>query len=348
MDPRQLSERAVLLLHAGLAHPTRSTYATGVRAYQRFCDTTGVPAAERIPADERRLIEFVAWCTSTVAPPTIRVYLAAVRSWHIDNGYSDPTTGRLQLARVLRGAQRVASQPRRRRLPLTIEILRRIWPVEVDRGWDDVMFRAALSLGFFGFLRLGELALVSATTTFDPKLHPTISDLSFARHPSAGKYATFRIKVSKTDQFRQGSTVHLGTTVGPICPVGALAAYYRFRPLKPVPPNDSWDDAPLFVCNDGRILTKAVFVAMMRARMQAAGIDTTAFSGRIGVATTAAAAGLSDWLIMAMGRWKSDAYLRYVHTPVDQVLAVSGKLSTTQVGPTTITNPVDAPRRAHG
>ena len=81
--------------------------------------------------------------------------------------------------------------------------------------------------------------------------------------------------------------------------------------------------------------------------MQTAGLDAHAFSGhslRIGAATTAAAAGLPDWLIKAMGRWKSDAYLRYVRTPVDQVLAVSGKLASSTVGRTVTTNHLDLPR----
>jgi len=340
------SDRALLLLHAGLSHPTRSTYATGVRAYQRFCDESGVPVGDRIPANEARLIEFVAWCSTTVAPPTIKVYLSAVRSWHVDNGYGDPTIGRLQLERVVRGAQRIGSQPRQVRLPLTIEILRRIWAVEVDQGWDDVMFRAAISLGFFGFLRLGELTLPTATTPFDPRVHATVGDLTFGQHAQAGPFVAFRIKVSKTDPFRQGSTVHLGTTGMPICPVNALSTYLTYRPVK-AQQGSSLNVSPLFIDNDGRILTKAVFIAMMRVRMQTAGLDAHAFSGhslRIGAATTAAAAGLPDWLIKAMGRWKSDAYLRYVRTPVDQVLAVSGKLASSTVGRTVTTNHLDLPR----
>jgi len=343
-----LSDRALVLLHAGLANPTRTTYATGVRAYQRFCDEHRIPANDRLPASEVRLIEFVAWCSRSVGPPTIRVYLAAIRSWHIDNGFGDSSAGRLQLARVVRGVQRIASQPRRLRLPLTIEILRRVWAIEIDQGWDDVLFRAAISLGFFAFLRLGELAVADSNVAFDPSIHPTVGDISFLQHEQHGRYATFRIKVSKTDPFRQGSTVHLGVTNSPICPVSALGTYLHFRRLVPPGAGIPLTSAPLFVCDDGRVLTKAIFIGMLRTRMRAAGLDNTAFTGhslRIGAATTAAAAGLPDWLIKAMGRWKSDAYLRYVRTPVAQILAVSERLLSATVGPTAPSYPIDAPRR---
>ena len=35
-------------------------------------------------------------------------------------------------------------------------------------------------------------------------------------------------------------------------------------------------------------------------------------SFRIGAATTAAVAGLPDWLIQAMGHWSSDCYKQYI------------------------------------
>ena len=54
----------------------------------------------------------------------------------------------------------------------------------------------------------------------------------------------------------------------PICPVNALSTYFTYRPVK-AQQGSSLTVSPLFVDNDGRILTKAVFIAMMRARMHA-------------------------------------------------------------------------------
>ena len=86
---------------------------------------------------------------------------------------------------------------------------------------------------------------------------------------------------------------------------------------------------PLFRFLDGSPLSRSAVVERVRAALTAAGIDPTPFSGhsfRIGAATSAAANGVEDSMIQTLGRWKSDAYLRYVRIPREQLAAVSKKL----------------------
>ena len=68
---------------------------------------------------------------------------------------------------------------------------------------------AAGCLGFFGFLRCGEF-LVPDGVTFDPMLHLFIADVSLSKTASQ-ETLLLNIIVLKTDQFRQGSTVALGS-----------------------------------------------------------------------------------------------------------------------------------------
>ena len=43
---------------------------------------------------------FVSWLAQSLSPASVDVYLAAVRSYHIDWGYSDPTQNKPKLRRV--------------------------------------------------------------------------------------------------------------------------------------------------------------------------------------------------------------------------------------------------------
>ena len=49
-------------------------------------------------------------------------------------------------------------------------------------------------------------------------------------------------------------------------------------------------------------------------------------SFRIGAATSAIEAGISDVQVKMLGRWKSDAYQRYVRTPPEELASLSKKL----------------------
>ena len=85
---------------------------------------------------------------------------------------------------------------------------------------------------------------------------------------------------------------------------------------------------PLFIFQDGRPLLRALLSLFLQATLQAAGIPGKFLgpSFRIGAATRAAQTGIPDHLIKTMGRWSSDAYLLYVHTPVDTILLVAGRI----------------------
>ena len=67
----------------------------------------------------------------------------------------------------------------------------------------------------------------------------------------------------------------------------------------------------------------------LRVALTAVGIDATAYAGysfRIGAATAAAAAGLSDSLIQSLGRWRNSAYTIYIRTPLTTLTSVAKPL----------------------
>lgn len=81
-----------------------------------------------------------------------------------------------------------------------------------------------------------------------------------------------------------------------------------------------------FMFADGSYLTRARFATMISDTLQQAGIDHKQYathSFRIGAATTAKEAGISDVHIKMLGRWKSNAYQLYVKTPRAELAKLS-------------------------
>ena len=131
-----------------------------------------------------------------------------------------------------------------------------------------------------------------------------------------------RLKVSKTDPFRQGQTIVIGKTNSLLWPISAMVAYLNSRPL-------SSDSGPLFTYVSGGLLTREKLTRETRLLISKAGLNSREFAGhsfRIGAATTAASANLPPWLIKVLGRWSSDCFERYIKTPPSVLAQVLQKL----------------------
>ena len=274
------------------------------------------PNGALLPADEQTLMRFSALLADSLTHSSIKVYLSAVRSLHIDNGLPDPLVNCLQLQRLLRGVKRVQGPASRSRLPITIDLLKVIQQSLDMRDSDHVMLWAACCLGFFGFLRAGEFTVNSS---FDPSVHLSIGDIQADSlvNPTCFKV---RIKCSKTDPFRKGCDIYVGRGNSAVCPIVALSNYLVLRGPAP---------GPVFQFVSGRPLSRERLSSTVQSILSAAGYAGS-FSGhsfRIGAATTAASRGVPDHLIKTLGRWSSDAYQIYIRTPVSSVVRVSNQLA---------------------
>lgn len=263
-----------------------------------------------------------------LAYTSIKVYLSAVRSLHVAAGLHEIFSSQLtpRVEQVLKGVRKVeASKPSRSsRLPVTLDILRKVQlALKLDAGeYENVLLWAACCLAFFGFLRCSEFT-VPSQTEYDPDGHLSLSDIAIDSRESP-TLVQVNIKQSKTDPFRKGVRLCLGKTGLDICPVDAILAYIRVRWSRP---------GPLFVYRDGSYLTRQRFGGAFAKALSKAGIDDRGFtthSFRIGAATTAKAAGISDVHIKMLGRWKSDAYQLYVRTPREQLAKLSKHLVSCQ------------------
>ena len=175
------------------------------------------------------------------------------------------------------------------------------------------------SMGFFAFLRAGEFTCQSLES-FDQSSMLALGDV-WVDSCSDPRCLTVKLKQSKGDPFGQGVLIHLGHTFQSLCPVAAVLSYLAIRPSTP---------GPFFVFSDGSPLSRERLISALSQALKDSGVDTLNFKGhsfRIGAATTAAKAGLSDSLIQAVGRWRSSAFMSYIRTPKDVLLAASVSLA---------------------
>ena len=219
-----------------------------------------------------------------------------------------PTQRKILLQYTIKGIRRVQGDNTLSRLPITIIVLHQLkTQLHHTRGLcllNKRMLWAAFCLAFYGFLRAREFTS-HYTHAFD--MHTTL-----CRHDVQLTQASVKvnIKASKTDPFRRGHVLHIAATTTSTCPASALTKYFATSHLA--------QKGPLFTFADGSYLTHQSLTEHLRTLLLSAGHDATVFAShsfRIGAATTAATAGLPDWLIQALGRWSSSCYTTYIHTP---------------------------------
>lgn len=272
---------------------------------------------------------FATHLAQRIKPQSINVYLAAVRSLHVAHGLSNPLQPGLKLKQTLRGIERQHFSAPKQKMPLTFDILSAVKPFLNPKSDDDNAKWAALTTGHFLMLRAGELT-VASSDHFDPSIHLTCSDAKLHTAADGSEYLSLHIKQSKTDQRRQGVTLYTAHSNHFVCAVCAMKTNLALQHRRGTV---SKDTIPLFQLSDSSPLTKIDLVSFVSQLLRLIGIDPSQYSGhslRIGGATSASIAGLSDYEIKLLGRWNSDCYQRYIRSPLNLFLGIPRKIAQTQ------------------
>ena len=173
------------------------------------------------------------------------------------------------------------------------------------------MLWTAITVEFFGLL------WVSEYTTRSTAEHYALCTLTRATVRLDQDSATLHLPTSETDQVGQGADMVLGATGDVICPVSALAAYLAntsgYEP-----------DGPLFRFADGQPLTANDMNRWLKAFLNP---HMTSHSLRIGGATRLPEAGAADWQLQISGRWRSEAYQRYLRPSLRARATWTSKMS---------------------
>ena len=263
----------------------------------------------RFPVDSDTLALFVAYLyEKSYSPTTVLTYLSAIGYVHRLAGWPDSSkSDRVQL--ILRGYSKIRPASADTRLPITLPPLERlITALEITQPsrFQRKLAQAMCSLAFFAALRVGEITI--------------------RRGQAQNNLLQFRHAAFMTDQSGNTKAVKLSFThykhsdpsrpvdlivyrEQPVCPVSRLIEYLAIRGCSP---------GPLFCWPDNTPVSREYFVRSLKEALQFCDLDHTRYkshSFRKGAASWAAANDMSDAQIRLFGRWKSNAFLRYIRTP---------------------------------
>lgn len=232
------------------------------------------------------------------------------------------------MQRLIRGIKRFhGERDRNPKLPITLRVLITILENLVTTSTNPTMLRGAFTTAFAGFLRCGEFTL-KAGERFDPTIHLTWGSVTFIPNIDNATHVQLTLPSSKTDPFRKGVCIILAAAPGRIsCPVDGLREMFRAD-------SDASPESPLFhQRGSNEPLRRKFFIDAVQTALRAAGFDARKYSGhsfRRGAASSAAAAGYSDYEIQLLGRWRSDAYKLYLDVPATRILQLSSLLHVAQ------------------
>ena len=285
----------------GLTPSTQKAYASGQCKFVEFCHQAGKLHPNGLPcrADEWTLCLSVSFLADSIQHLSSKVYLSAVRSLHIEQGFPDPLLNCLRLQRVLRGVKCSQGSLAAQRLPITDSLLLVIHRALDLKFFYHCTFWAACMLGYFGFLCAAEFT-VPNLASFSPASHLSVADIAVDSLQSPACLHVW-IKASKTYLFRQGCHIHIGLGRTPLCAVQALLAHFSLRGNVP---------GPLFLLANGQPLSRLILTDWLQQIFSTAGIEGnfSSHSFCIGAATVAARNGIPDHQIQALGCWTSNTY----------------------------------------
>ncbi len=259
---------------------------------------------------------------------SIKQYLSGIKYHYICANYGDILSGKPRLDLTLQGIMKSRRHAARaiKREPITANLLAgmcRLLLAGIFGEFIDKLMAAVLTTGFFAALRCGEFTIDRAAS-FDSKRHLCLGDVVFTKQDNKDM-VKINLKSSKTDVRGKGVELFVFATGGPICPYKHLMDYVRVRNRLTCDPNSH-----LFIMPSRDPLTRAVYLNHLRLLLRGVGVNDKMFSGhslRKGMATESCKKQIPDSVINVLGRWHSDVYKLYIHTPNSIIADAHSKLA---------------------
>jgi integrase len=266
-----------------------------------------VPESLRAPAHQSYIASFMASLAGSYSGSTVSNYLYGLRAWHILHSVEWKLNA-LEMEALLKGAARLApdSSKRKQRQPYTPEFITKVGEQLDLTDHLDASVYACLTDGFYSVARVGELT-VPRLNAFDPAKHVTPANLRTEANQNGMEVTVLRVPSTKAAPL-EGEDIYWSCQHGPTDPYEALANHRRVN-------NPGNNDHLFAYRHKGRLrpLTKSAFIKRVAAAARSAGLEPLQGHGiRIGATLHYLLRGVPFEAVKAMGRWSSDAFLRYL------------------------------------
>ena len=306
-------------IRAASADSTRASHQSAWRSFFRF-----LLAFEWAPTPPSQglFVRYATWLhLREYSYASIRAYVAALPALYI-NGGVEVSIGKVAmpaLGRCLQGIRRRTGEVSQCKENLTIANLR-VFREFVDlRRPRQLAHWAAVCVGFFSFLRSGNLV---------PKLKKAGESGAFLLRGDVHfteRGVILQVRKTKTHQFLDRPLeVPIPYIQGcRFCPVTAIRALFAVTHLE--------SNSPLFAFSSTDWVTYATLRDFIKFLAECAGLDPRAYachSTRSGGATFASECGASDIHVKAQGTWSSDAYLRYIRISSEERWNLPSRMAT--------------------
>lgn len=284
-----------------LAPSSRQHYKNTWVRYKSFCASLSIDHCCPNPAE---FVLFISQLFSEdVSPATITSMMSHVSYWLQMKGYSVQVLDDFLVKKALSGLRKL-NPTEDIRLPITYPILEKLLsviPQVLECCYSRSLFASIFTLSFFALCRLSEVAGQR------PRLH--LEDISF---PDSKLHSPMTVcfRLYKHNTGGRPSVLEVSCQCGEnkhVCPGKLMKAFLQVR----VP---SSKKSAVFLTRDGTPISEAFFRSTLKTCCLILGLGPqyTSHSFRIGGASWAASKGYSSEQIKKMGRWKSDAYKKYI------------------------------------
>lgn len=247
--------------------------------------------------------------TLGLQPNTVQSHLSAISFVHKINNCGDPTQTFLIKKLMTALHRKIPCIDKRRPVSVTLlKLLISDLNFIHTSAYDVAMFSAMYSLAYSACLRVGELA-VSNHKDNTIQLSQ-INEVIINSETTAIRIYFSQYKHSDGDK----PILEINAQVNDkLCPVKMLKNYLNLRPSLP---------GPIFLSSSGKPISRQQFVNALHTSIKFRSLDPSFYnthSFRIGRCSDMMSNGFSDAQIRAVGRWKSNAYKRYIRPSVISV-----------------------------